>query len=167
MKTLEIWTDGASTCSHEMKPGGWAYVYVVDNALLTSAYGGELNTTNQRMELLAVIKGLKNVADCEKLDKINYNHIRIITDSAYVFDTMTQKRYINWRFDNWIGSEGQEIKNRDLWEQLINLEKQYKSKNIDVTWRKIRGHKGYLYNEIADKLAVKGKKLILEEGSLT
>lgn len=160
-KTLEIWTDGASTATHPKKPGGWAYAYVVDGALIAFGYGAETNTTNQRMEMLAVINGLKNIASHKELKNIEFNHIRIITDSAYIFNAMTQKWYINWKFSNWTTIDGQKVKNRDLWQQLIDLESYYTKNKIIVTWRKVKGHKGVLYNEVVDKLATKAKKSIM------
>jgi Ribonuclease HI len=126
--------------------------------MMCSDWGGEQQTTNQRMELMGALKGLQNLPNRNELKGIQYDEVEVLTDSAYLYRCMTEMWYIDWQFKDWIGSEGNPVKNRDLWERLISLVREYKAKGIKIVWTKIRGHKGVLYNEVADKLAVKGKK---------
>jgi len=156
---LEIWSDGASNVHNPKNPGGWASVLVCNNTILKQLSGPEINTTNQRMEIMGALKGLEYYLN-NKGEFKDITEIRVITDSGYLYNCMIQKWYVNWKFNNWIGSEGQEIKNKDLWEQLLDILKQYKEQNISVTWRKIRGHKGLIFNEVADKLAVRAKESV-------
>jgi len=131
-----IWTDGA--CSGNPGPGGWGVI--IKNRNLSQKFnGGELNTTNNRMELMAVIKALENV-------KFN-SKIKIYTDSQYVKNGITI--WIRtWKNKNWKTSSNKEVKNKDLWEKLEKLVSYY-----DIQWEWVRGHSGNIENEIADQLA--------------
>ena len=131
-----IWTDGA--CSGNPGPGGWG-VLIKNKNLSQKFNGGEPNTTNNRMELMAVIKALENV-------KFN-SKIKIYTDSKYVKDGIT-RWIITWKNKNWKTSSNKDVKNRDLWEKLDKLVSHY-----DILWEWVRGHSGNIENEIADQLA--------------
>ena len=131
-----IWTDGA--CSGNPGPGGWG-VLIKNKNLSQKFNGGEPNTTNNRMELMAVIKALENV-------KFN-SKIKIYTDSQYVKNGITIW-IATWKNKNWKTSSNKEVKNRDLWEKLDKLVSHY-----DIRWEWIRGHSGNIENEIADQLA--------------
>jgi ribonuclease HI len=159
--TIQLYTDGASTPRAEVVPGGWAYAYVYNNMLICTGWDGEKPTTNQRMELMGVIRGLEDRIHRHELDSIHYDAIEIITDSAYVYRGMVEKWYIDWRFNDWTKRDDSgklvPIANKDLWQRLISAEQCAKDNNITILWTKIRGHKGVLYNEVCDKLAVKGK----------
>lgn len=132
---LVIYTDGA--CSHN-GVGGWAYI-ILGNVNKEES-GGEFSTTNNRMELLAVINGIKA---CE----INNGQIEIRTDSQYVKNGICE--YIKrWKENGWITSRGNPVKNKDLW---IELDKLVTAAKITFTW--IKGHTGNIYNDRCDMLA--------------
>ncbi|HIG09748.1 MAG TPA: ribonuclease HI [Alphaproteobacteria bacterium] len=135
-KSISIWTDGA--CSRNPGPGGWGalikYPY-----LTKKLSGSEPHTTNNRMEILAVINALKS---------INLNlKITIYTDSKYVKDGITSWIH-NWKINNWKNSQKKDVKNKDLWQELDGL-----TQKIDINWQWVKGHSGNIENDIADKLA--------------
>ena len=136
---VEIWTDGA--CSGNPGPGGWG-VLLCKGDTEKELCGGEKNTTNNRMELMAAIKGLQALKKpC---------HVTLYTDSSYVKNGITQ--WIKgWIAKSWKGSNGKPVKNQDLWQELLNATKDHK---IDWVW--VKGHAGHEKNERADSLARKG-----------
>lgn len=111
-------------------------------------YGGEINTTNQRMELTACIKAL------EQIRHAGYE-IHIYTDSAYLVNCMQKKWYVKWLENGWKNSLKNPIENRDLWEKLLSL-----ISNHSVKFFKVSGHSGNQLNERADALARKGIKQV-------
>ena len=133
---MEIFTDGA--CSGNPGPGGYAAILKYgDNQKEIS--GCAPNTTNNRMEMTAVIEALKQLKrPC---------NIRIFTDSRYVKDGMTQ--WIpSWLRNNWVNSQKKPVLNRDLWETVLDLCKPHK-----IQWEWVRGHAGHPQNERCDQLA--------------
>jgi len=133
---VEIYTDGA--CSGNPGPGGWGvFIKLKDNNVELS--GGEEETTNNRMELMAAIKAL------EYFD--NKNEIILYTDSNYVKDGIT-KWISNWKKNNWKTSNKKPVKNKDLW---IRLDEAINEKSINWQW--VKGHDGNEGNEQADYLA--------------
>ena len=137
MNTVEIYTDGA--CRGNPGPGGWG-VLLRYNGEEKTLNGAEANTTNNRMELTAAIKGLNAVTrPCE---------IVVVTDSEYVKNGITLWLE-NWRKRNWKASHGKPVKNIELWQQLDAAAKRH----IDVKWQWVRGHSGHPENERADELA--------------
>ena len=135
-KAIQIYTDGA--CSGNPGPGGWGAVLCYGERRRTLS-GGEALTTNNRMELTAVIHGLEALKrDCE---------IQIYTDSTYVRDGITQW-LPRWRKRGWRTAAKQPVKNRDLWESLDALANLH-----TVEWIWVKGHAGNIGNEQADKLA--------------
>ena len=139
MNEIEVFTDGA--CRGNPGPGGWGVLLRIDGEEIT-LFGGDLNTTNNRMELKAAIKALEYFDDKVSLS--------ISTDSNYVKDGIT-KWLLNWKKNNWVTASKKPVKNKDLWEQLDTLN----SLN-DVSWKWVKGHSGHRENEIADMLANKG-----------
>jgi ribonuclease HI len=139
MKTIEIFTDGA--CRGNPGDGGWGVLIRTDGHEET-IYGGEENTTNNRMELLATIKALNFIA-------ANSN-VTLTTDSKYVIDGIT-KWIENWKIKNWKKSDNKPVLNKDLWILLDQA-----SSNHSISWHWVRGHTGHRENEIADELANKG-----------
>ena len=139
MKEIEVFTDGA--CRGNPGPGGWGVLLRIDGEEIT-LFGGDLNTTNNRMELKAAIKALEYFDDKVSLS--------ISTDSNYVKDGIT-KWLLNWKKNNWVTASKKPVKNKDLWKQLDTLN----SLN-DVSWKWVKGHAGHRENEIADMLANKG-----------
>ena len=136
MTAIELFTDGA--CSGNPGPGGWAAI------LRTGAHekelsGGEGHTTNNRMELTAVIRGL------EALKRAST--VVIHTDSRYVMDGVTQW-LPRWKRNGWKTSEKKPVKNEDLWRELDVLCARHQ-----IRWRWVRGHSGHAENERADALA--------------
>jgi len=139
MKTVNIYTDGA--CRGNPGVGGWGALIEYENHN-KEIFGGEKLTTNNQMELMAAIQGLKALSE-----KCNVN---LTTDSKYVMDGINS--WIkNWKRNNWKNSQKQNVKNKDLWIQLDKLNEQH-----DVKWYWVKGHSGHPQNELADQLANKG-----------
>lgn len=139
MKTVELFTDGA--CSGNPGPGGWGAILRY-NGIEKELSGGEENTTNNRMELTAVIKGLKALkSPCKVL---------LCTDSKYVCDGVTKGWAEGWRLRGWKKADGKPALNPDLWEELLNL---LDTHEVEINW--IKGHNGHEENERCDRLAVK------------
>ena len=135
-KKVDIYTDGA--CSGNPGPGGWGVLIKIENENIELS-GGDRETTNNRMELMAAIKAL------EEIDK-DYE-ITLYTDSNYVKDGIT--RWIsNWKKNNWKTANKKDVKNKELW---MRLDEAIKDKNISWVW--VKGHAGNAGNEQADYLA--------------
>ena len=133
---IKIYTDGA--CSGNPGKGGWGAL-ILENDDETKISGSAMNTTNNRMELTAVIKAL------EFYEKPG--EIEIFTDSRYVMQGITE--WIkNWKNNQWKTSQKKDVKNKDLW-LLLDLA----SEKHNIEWNWVKGHAGNYGNEIADKLA--------------
>ena len=144
MPDIFAYTDGA--CSGNPGPGGWGVILQAkeDHNIIKERelYGGELETTNNRMELMAAISSLENL---EKPTKLT-----IITDSNYVKGGVTD--WINnWKKNNWKTANKKDVKNIDLWKRLDLARSKHQ-----VTWRWVKGHSGQEENERADALARAG-----------
>ncbi len=138
MKKVEIYTDGA--CSGNPGPGGWGTILIY-NKHEKEMSGGEAQTTNNRMELTAVIKGLSALKEpCE---------VTITTDSKYVCDAINQGWLKKWVDNNWRKADKKPVLNIDLWEQLLLLLGKHKTTFV---W--VKGHNDHPQNERCDKLAV-------------
>lgn len=138
MKKVEIFTDGA--CSGNPGPGGWGAVLRCDGKEKTLS-GGEKETTNNRMELTAVIESLKLLKyPCEVI---------LTTDSKYVCDSINQKWVYGWKNNGWKKSDKKPALNVDLWEQLLPL---LETHNVKFLW--VKGHNDHPENERCDKMAV-------------
>lgn len=138
MKKLDIYTDGA--CSGNPGKGGWGAVLVYKGAEKEIS-GAEKQTTNNRMELTAVIKALQLLKEpCE---------VNLTTDSKYVCDAVNKGWVYGWKKKGWIKSDKKPALNVDLWEELL-----VQLKIHDVTFNWVKGHNGHPYNERCDKLAV-------------
>ena len=137
---VNLYTDGA--CKGNPGPGGWGVVIIKNGKSVDEIYGGEINTTNNRMELLAVIHGLNQI---EKADMVRVN-----TDSMYVKNGITS--WINkWVENGWKTAAKKDVANKDLWIKLQSIVETRK-----ITWNWVRGHSGDAGNERADFLANKG-----------
>lgn len=137
MEKIIIYTDGA--CSGNPGPGGWAAVLIY-NGKEKEISGGNKNTTNNIMEITAVIEGLKALKyPCE---------IELYSDSAYVVNTFTQGWIFNWMQKGWKTASGDSVKNKELWQELYSLTKIHK-----VTFNKVKGHADNHYNNRCDELA--------------
>ncbi len=144
-----IYTDGAcSGNQNTVNKGGWGAILLWKDKS-KELFGGEKNSTNNRMELKAVIEALKAL----KTQKLS---VDIYSDSAYIVNCFKQKWYEKWENNGWKNAKKEKVENRDLWEELIAL---YRSFN-QVTFIKIKGHAGNKYNERADELARQGVKTL-------
>lgn len=141
MPDIKVYTDGA--CSGNPGPGGWGVVIEHANNEHRELCGGVMDTTNNRMELLAAITALRELSDVKGV-------IHLYTDSTYVKDGIT-KWVQNWLKNGWRTASNKDVKNKDLWQDLYQ-EIQYKS----VEWHWVKGHAGHPQNERADMLARNG-----------
>lgn len=134
--TVYLYTDGA--CKGNPGPGGWGYLLKCgENSIQDS--GSEKDTTNNRMELMAVINGLS------KLNR--FCNVIISTDSQYVKNGMEEWIH-NWKKNGWKSSNKKPVKNVDLWQQLDALVQKF-----NASWEWVKGHSGHVENEIVDTLA--------------
>ena len=139
MKTVIIYTDGA--CRGNPGPGGWG-VLIKYGEISKEFYGGEVSTTNNRMELKAAIEALKKIKEpC---------NIIVNTDSKYVLQGIEEWIH-NWKKRGWKGSNKKLVKNADLWKELDELRDEH-----NIKWKWVKGHSGDLGNETADMLANRG-----------
>lgn len=135
-----IFTDGA--CSGNPGAGGWAAIVLSDDHVKKISGGCE-HTTNNRMELLAVIKGL-TFAKTKCL-----REVEIASDSAYVVNAMNMGWLSNWKRSGWERKSGEPIKNIDLWMQLEDLTSHFTT----LKFTKVKGHSGHHLNEMVDEMA--------------
>ncbi len=138
-KLIYIYTDGA--CRGNPGPGGWGSILICGD-YRKEIKGGSLLTTNNIMELTAVIKALELLK--------NPSNLRITTDSTYVKDGIT-KWIHNWKAKGWKTANKKPVKNKELWVQLDNLVLEH-----SIDWQWVRGHTGHPENEAADQLANAG-----------
>lgn len=140
-----IFCDGA--CSGNPGPGGWACIVSLDGKVMELG-GGEDNTTNNRMEMMAAIRALEKVAGSPKT-------VTVYTDSSYLVKGITGWVF-GWQKNDWKTAEGKEVSNRDLWQQLLEVLKTVGHKN--VRWTHIPAHSGIAANERVDEIAVSFSK---------
>ena len=133
-----MFTDGA--CAGNPGPGGWAWATAPDGALRDS--GGEAQSTNQRMEIMAVLQALRSLE----------GPLTIVSDSTYVINGCT-KWWVKWKSNGWKNSQRQPVANMDLWQPLIELVIERSPK-----FRWVKGHSGDLMNDLVDELAVAAAK---------
>ena len=139
MKKIEMFTDGA--CSGNPGPGGWGTILRY-KGIEKELSGGEHETTNNRMEMTAVISGLKALNEpCE---------VDLYTDSKYVCDSVTKGWVYSWKNNNWRKADKKPALNVDLWEEMLILLDKH-----EVTFHWLKGHNGHPENERCDALAVK------------
>lgn len=137
-KHVRIFTDGA--CSGNPGPGGWGALLRYQT-MEKSISGGEHQTTNNRMELTAVIASLSLLTEpCD---------VTLTTDSKYVCDSVSKGWVYNWQKKGWMKDKHTLVPNTDLWKQLLSLLERH---NIEFVW--VKGHAGHPENELCDKLAV-------------
>ena len=137
MEKVTIYTDGA--CSGNPGPGGWGAILMYKGNQKEIS-GGMKNTTNNIMELTAVIEGLKMLKfECE---------VDLYSDSAYVVNGFKQGWIYNWVKNNWKTANKEPVKNKEIWEELYNLTKKHK-----VNFIKVKGHSDNKYNNRCDELA--------------
>ena len=142
MKTVTLYTDGA--CSGNPGPGGWGAILSY-NGVEKELSGGEGATTNNRMELLAVISGLEALKEpC---------HVELYSDSKYVIDGLSKGWAASWRKNGWRKADKKPALNPDLWERLLNLTEKH-----ELSYHWVKGHADNPYNNRCDQLAVEASK---------
>ena len=133
-----IYTDGA--CSGNPGSGGWAaIIFNKISGQKSKIIGGEIQTTNNRMELMAIIHALESIP--------KESSLQIFTDSKYVINGI-ELWIKKWKINDWIGSNKKKVKNKDLWMKLDMLSSQFQ-----IKWNWVKGHSGNKYNEEVDRLA--------------
>ncbi|MDR0462403.1 MAG: ribonuclease HI [Christensenellaceae bacterium] len=138
MKTVQIYTDGA--CSGNPGPGGWACVLLFGEHKKELS-GFEPDTTNNRMEILATVKALEALKESVSVE--------LFSDSSYLVNAVNNGWLDSWQQNGWRTSAKESVKNRDLWERIIELNAKFKPKYV-----KVKGHADNKYNNRCDELAV-------------
>ncbi|MBR2281804.1 MAG: ribonuclease HI [Spirochaetales bacterium] len=141
MQTIDIFTDGG--CSGNPGPCGWAYVALSEGKMISYSSGGEAQTTNNRMELTAVIHAIEDAS------LLGAESLSISTDSQYVKNGITTWIH-NWKRNGWRTASKDPVKNKELWEELDNL-----NSTNRIRWNWVKGHAGIKYNEMCDSLVRK------------
>jgi ribonuclease HI len=168
-KVMSIWTDGSSHNNGEFTGiGGYGAVLIyselpdnekdlhseyADEIYTKEAWGGSYPTTNQQMEIKAVTKSLERVTRHDI-------PIHVYSDSAYVVNCFKQGWWRGWMNNGWRNSKKEPVANRELWEELLKI---INDNMLDITFHKVKGHKGIFYNEKADRLADKGTQKMKEK----
>lgn len=141
---IKVYTDGS--CFGNPGPGGWGAIFV-SNKGLEKMSGSDKYTTNNKMELFAVIKAIKKI----KKDSTHKNNTyEIYSDSAYVINAITKGWLEKWKTNGWKTSDGKDVKNKELWIEFNSL---LMSLKVKPQFIKVKGHSGNQYNEYVDKLA--------------
>ena len=142
MKKVTLYTDGA--CSGNPGPGGYGAVLIYEGREKEIS-GGEKSTTNNKMEMMAVIKGLEALKEpCE---------VSVYSDSAYIVNAIEQGWIDSWKKNGWRKADKKPVKNVDLWERLLELMNTHK-----VTFNKVKGHADDEYNNRCDRIAVRERE---------
>ena len=132
-----VYTDGA--CSGNPGPGGWAWAVAPLGS--PSGSGGEARSTNQRMEIRAVLEALRAL----------HGPVVVVSDSTYVVNCFRDRWWEGWLRKGWVNSQRKPVANRDLWEPLVDL---YRSREDEVSFRWVKGHSNDPMNDLVDAMAV-------------
>jgi ribonuclease HI len=138
--TIVVYTDGA--CSGNPGPGGWGWAVAPEGEPCGS--GGEALTTNQRMELLAVLEALRSLGVGAEAGPVT-----VVSDSTYVVNCFRDRWWANWQRNGWRNSKKQPVANADIWQPLVEL-----VNSGDVAFQWVKGHSGDPMNDRVDALAV-------------
>lgn len=153
---VKIYTDGA--CSGNPGPGGWGGV-INYPGLSKKISGYRKNATNNQMELLAAISCIEEFADDIILERVKgfntccVDSVEIISDSAYVVNAMNKNWIRGWKTNNFKTSDGNDVKNKEMWLNLLYDLDVLDFLGINVSFIKVKGHNGNYFNELADELA--------------
>lgn len=147
--TLTVYTDGG--CSGNPGPGGWAFVVVSDDQEIAARSGGDPQTTNNRMELTAVIEALQYILTTNS----SWNLIQVYTDSQYVKQGITEWIH-NWKRNGWKTASKSPVKNKMYWIALDAL-----AEKLPVEWHWVKGHAGIELNERCDSLVRQEMDILL------
>lgn len=140
-RTTVVYTDGA--CSGNPGPGGWAWAVSPEG--VPNGSGNETPSTNQRMELLAVLEALRSLGVGSEAGAVE-----VVSDSTYVVNCFRDRWWANWQRNGWKNSKKEPVANADLWKPLIEL-----VNSGNVTFRWVKGHSGDRMNDLVDQLAVR------------
>lgn len=143
---VRIFTDGA--CSGNPGPGGWAAIFNTDKEC-NIIKGYEENTTNNRMELTAVVMAMERIHRSHE----NGNVYELFSDSAYVVNSINNAWIKVWKSNDWKTTRNEDIKNKDLWDRYLKVIEELNKNKIVLKIIKIKGHTGNAFNEYVDKLA--------------
>ena len=149
MKHLDVWTDGSCWPNTGSGYGGWAVVFKYGEKIKEHS-GSALDTTNNRMEMTAVLEALKALKfPCK---------ITLRSDSQYVINAFKKKWIENWMRTGWKTAENKPVKNQDIWQQLWEASQQH-----EITWVWVRGHDNEDYNNRCDQLANAARQALERE----
>ena len=141
---LEIYTDGS--CSTNLRKGGWGYVVLDNEVVKHEDCGAEDDTTNNRMELTALLKGIQWVEN----NFLYAKDVVVYTDSSYIANCFKEEWYKRWRSNGWRTANRVAVKNQDLWREILNLYERG-THNIEIVY--VKGHAENQWNNRADTLA--------------
>lgn len=153
MKEVNIFTDGS--CVRNPGPGGWSAVLVENGKSIT---GNDAFTTNNRMEMTAVIEALFWIE--KNAEKYEVDVVYIHSDSSYVINALTKGWLPSWKKRRWLKSSGEKVMNKDLWEK-IDVALGSAKKHAKVKFCKVKGHSGEEWNEKADALAKEAARCMM------
>lgn len=145
--SIEVFTDGA--CKGNPGPGGWAWAVAPEGH--PRGFGGERQSTNQRMEIMAALEALRTLTGA----------FTVVSDSTYVVNCVNNKWYLNWRRNGWKNSQKQPVANQDLWKPMFEL---YDPTRHTFRW--VKGHSGNRMNDLVDQLAVAASNGPFEQNAL-
>ena len=148
---VEIYTDGSLKKIGNITFGGWAFIVTKDNQIEFISSGNSYDTTNQRMELTAVLEALRYI----KTKRRPSEKVIIYSDSAYFVNCYLQEWYLNWQSNGWRNSKKEDVANKDLWLEIIPY--------FDDFWydfRKVKGHDEVFWNNKCDEIAQKESQTI-------
>lgn len=151
---IRIYTDGA--CSENPGPGGWASIWVSDNGIKVIS-GNNPNTTNNQMELTAVVVSLRRIRNflTTLSNPWMSKEYEIYSDSAYVVNSINNNWIDRWMLNDWKTSRGDDVKNVELWMECLKLLSKIRQSGVKITFIKVKGHSGDTLNEYADEIAKK------------
>ncbi|MFW6009016.1 MAG: ribonuclease H family protein [archaeon] len=145
---ISIYTDG-SCLKNPGGPGGFSSILIKNDKVIKQSSGNMDNTTNNQMEIMAVLNGIQTAIQCTQDKKLT-----IYSDSAYVINAFKQKWFLSWQKHGWT-RKGKELSNRFLWMWIYSLYSELIAKGYEINFIHVKGHSGIKYNEMADKLAFK------------
>lgn len=155
MRILEFYTDGAYSSKTEM--GGWAAICLEDGMIIDEQTGYEPYSTNNRMELTAILSAFENANTIETTN----TKVILYTDSAYAANTFNQGWYRNWLANGWKTADRQDVKNQDILRRLVALYIKLKKRlNIEIVH--VKSHSTNKWNSYVDALAVRARKKLEE-----
>lgn len=152
IRKLTVYTDGSC---NKQKQGGYGYALVTENEVLAAGGAGIPDTTNNRMEMTAVISPLNGLLDEARREEWGIEHLQeveVISDSQYVIKGVTEWMP-GWKKRGWKNSANKVVENLDLWKEVDYLIQAFSEINIRIRWSWVRGHNGDSGNEVVDKIA--------------